>query len=172
MPDLKNIDLKELFKKKGNKSKSKDTKFGNSLTKFFEKNPKMKIIIPIMLILIAAGVTVGIVVVNSSVDTEVKEQPSVSAKTVEVLPIAEGRTQEAVPQNANPFSEDVIANAKLRGILYNSNGYRTVIIETQYAAYTLQVGDYVGSSQWLTSDITDSSVTFTLGDKSRTISMS
>ena len=74
MPDLKNIDLKELFKKKGNKSKSKDTKFGNSLTKFFEKNPKMKIIIPIMLILIAVGVTVGIVVVNSSVDTEVKEQ--------------------------------------------------------------------------------------------------
>lgn len=171
MPDLKNMDLKDLFKKKGDKSKFKDIKSGNSLTKFFEKNPKMKIIIPIIVILIAVGVAAGIIIMNSSVDTEVKEHASVSAKSVEVLPIAEGRTQEAVPQNANPFSEDVIANAKLRGILYNSNGYRTAIVETQYAAYTVQVGDYVGSSQWLTSDITDTTVTFTLGDKSRTISM-
>lgn len=171
MPDLKNIDLKDLFKKKSGAAKLNDTKSGNSLTKFFEKNPKMKLIIPIILILIAAGVATGIIIMNSAVDTDVKDPPSVSAKSVEVLPIAEGRTQEAVPQNANPFSEDVIANAKLRGILYNSNGYRTAIVETEYAAYTVQVGDYVGSSEWLTSDITDTTVTFTLGDKARTISM-
>lgn len=65
----------------------------------------------------------------------------------------------------------MIANAKLTGVFYNSDGFRTAILKTEYASYIVQVGDYVGDSTWLVEEITDSDATFSTGDKVRTIAL-
>lgn len=166
-----NMDVKDIIAKlKSGGGKKKNTRGQSSMAKFFEKNPKMKIIIPAVVVLIFVAVAVVIIISGVKTDTSVDENVSVNAQSVEILPQVE-RTQQAVEDGADPFSEDVIANAKVRGIINNSAGYRTAIVATQYASYTLQVGDYVSTSEWLVEEITDESVTFTLGDKTRTIVM-
>ena len=165
-----NIDMKDLVAKLKSGGKNKDARGGSSITKFFEKNPKMKIIIPAVIIAIVVAVAVIIIMSGINTDTTVTEEVSVNAQSVQILPQVE-RTEKALEDGADPFSEDVIANAKITGMFYNSNGYRTAIISTSYSNYVIQQGDYVGSSEWLVEEITDSSVTFSLGEKTRTIEM-
>lgn len=165
-----NIDVKDLIAKLKSGGKKKDARGGNSLTKFFDKNPKMKIIIPLVFVLIFVAVAVVIIVSGVKTDTDVDENVSVVAQSVDILPQVD-RTQQAIEDGVDPFSEDVIVNAKLKGVVYNSAGYRTAIVSTQYASYTLQVGDYVSTSEWLVEEITDNSITFSLGEKTRTIVM-
>ena len=161
---LADMDVKDLFKKFKSGGGKKDARKGSSVTAFFDKNPKMKIILPALFVLIAVVVAVIIILSGPKSDTELDESATVAGQAVAVL-------HETVAENVDPFAEDVIANAKLTGLIYNSDGYWTAVVQTQYASYTLQVGDYVGSSQWLVEAITDSSVTFSLGEKTRTIEM-
>lgn len=166
----KNMDIKDLFAKfKG--GGSKDARKGSSVTAFFEKNPKMKIILPALLIIIAVLVAAFIIISGATTDTELNEGNNVAGQAVVVLPEIERKESETIAQGVAPFSEDVIANAKLTGTVYNSDGYWTAIVQTQYASYNLQVGDYVGNSEWLVEAITDSTVTFSLGEKTRVVEM-
>ncbi len=168
---LADMDVKDLFKKFKSGGGKKDARKGSSVTAFFDKNPKMKIILPALFVLIAVVVAVIIILSGPKSDTELDESATVAGQAVAVLPEIERTQDETVAENVDPFAEDVIANAKLTGLIYNSDGYWTAVVQTQYASYTLQVGDYVGSSQWLVEAITDSSVTFSLGEKTRTIEM-
>lgn len=166
-----NMDVKDLIAKIKSGGGKKDARKKNSFTAFFEKNPKMKMILPVIFILIAVIVAVLIIFSGANVDTDIKEAGTVAGQSVEILPQLERTEGETVADGVDPFSEDVISNAKITGMVYNSDGYRTAIVSTQYASYTLQVGDYVGSSEWLVESITDSTVTFSLGEKTRTIEM-
>ena len=159
-----NMDVKDLFAalKKKSGSKKKDTRGGSSFVNFFEKNPKMKIILPAILVLIITGI---------QTETDVDPDSAVAGQAVEVLPMQERTEGVTLAEGVDPFAEDVIANAKLNGLVYNSDGYWTAIVSTQYGSYTLQVGDYVGSSSWLVEEITSNTVTFSLGEKTRTIEM-
>lgn len=164
-----NMDIKDLFAKLKKGSGKKDARKGSSLNAFFEKNPKMKIILPAVFIIIA--IVVAVLIVISGAKTDIKTDEGVTVGAVEILPMIERDEGETVAEGVDPFSEDVIANAKITGIVYNSDGYRTAIVKTQYKSYTLQVGDYVSGSEWLVESITDSSVTFSIGEKKRTVEM-
>lgn len=165
-----NMDIKDLFKKLKSGS-GKNSRKGSSVTAFFDKNPKMKIILPALVILIAVVVAVLIIISGNDTDVELDEGATVSGQSVAVLPEIERTQSETVPEGVDPFAEDVIANAEITGMIYNSDGYWTAVVQTSYASYSLQVGDYVGGSQWLVESITDTSVTFSLGEKTRTIEM-
>lgn len=164
------MDLKDLLAKL-KKGKNKDARTGSSFINFFEKNPKMKIIIPAIFLVIAAAVAIVFIVSGIRTETDVDPINAVAGDSVDVLPILERSEGETLADGVDPFSEDVIANAKIKGILYNSDGYRTAIVATEYASYVLQVGSYVGSSSWLVDEITDNAVTFSIGEKTRTIEM-
>ena len=68
-----NMDVKDLFAalKKKSGSKKKDTRGGSSFVNFFEKNPKLKIILPAMLVLIAMAVAVVLVITGFQTSTAV-----------------------------------------------------------------------------------------------------
>lgn len=168
-----NMDVKDLFAalKKKSGSKKKDTRGGSSFVNFFEKNPKMKIILPAILVLIAVAVAVVLIITGIQTETDVDPDSAVAGQAVEVLPMQERTEGVTLAEGVDPFAEDVIANAKLNGLVYNSDGYWTAIVSTQYGSYTLQVGDYVGSSSWLVEEITSNTVTFSLGEKTRTVEM-
>ena len=131
----------------------------------------MKIILPLIFIFIAVVVAALIIISGIKTDSGLDETVTNPAQSVDVLPMIERSEGETVAEGVDPFSEDVIANAKIKGMVYNSDGYRTVIVETKLRSYVLQVGDYVPGSEWLVESITDSSVTFSLGEKKRTVEM-
>jgi hypothetical protein len=165
----KNMDVKDLFKKFKEGSKKKDARKGGSLNAFFEKNPIMKYLLPAIFVLIAVIVAVIIIFQGINTDTDVDENITAAGQAVVILPQEERTEPETVADGADPFSEDVLANAKVTGILYNSDGYRTAILQSRYGAYTVQVGDYVGGSDWYVVAIDDSSVTVSLDEKTRVI---
>ena len=165
-----NMDVKDLFAKLKS-GRKKDARTGNAFLNFFEKNPKLKIIIPAIFLLIAASVAVVLIISGAKTETEVDPNSIPAGLQVDVLPMLERGEGATLADGVDPFAEDVIANATLTGILYNSDGFRTAILKTEYASYIVQVGDYVGESSWLVEEITDSSATFSIDEKQRTISL-
>lgn len=167
----KNMDIKDLFKQLKEGTKKKDARKGGSLNAFFDKNPKMKIILPAIFVAIAVIVAVMIIFTGINTDTDVDENITAAGQAVVILPQEERTEKETLAEGVDPFSEDVLANAKVTGILYNSDGYRTAILQSKYASFTVQVGDFVGSSDWYVVAIDDSSVTVSLDEKTRIIEM-
>ena len=139
------------------------------MSSFFEKNPIMKILLPVILIAIAFIVAIMIIFQGINTDTDVDENITAAGQAVVILPQEERTETETLAEGVDPFSEDVLANAKVTGIIYNSDGYRTAILQSKYGAYTVQVGDMVGSSDWYVVAIDDSSVTVSLDEKTRII---
>ena len=86
-----NMDVKDLFAalKKKSGSKKKDTRGGSSFVNFFEKNPKMKIILPAILVLIAVAVAVVLIITGIQTETDVDPDSAVAGQAVEVLPMQE-----------------------------------------------------------------------------------
>ena len=169
----KNMDVKDLFKKLKSGGAGKDSRRSGSLASFFEKNPKMKIILPVVLVAIAVVVAVLIVISGAKADIDVDENISVAGQAVEVLPQIERKKEEAVDDEVDPFSEDVIANAKLTGVLYNADGYYVAVLETEKSSFpSLQVGDKIGNSEWMVDAIDSDSITVSCGEKTRTIQKS
>lgn len=170
-----NIDVKDLFAKlkKGGSGTKKAEKGGNPFVRFFEKNPKLKVILPAFLILIALVVAIllSVSATKVKVDDIGTGTSKPSGTPVQVLPELERPKTDDPQDGANPFDEDAIANAKLKGIMYNSNGYYTAIVETQTHSFILQAGDYVPESDWLVEKITSDMVTFSMGDKVRTVEL-
>ncbi len=162
-----NVDLKSLFKKKdgaGSKAKDDDRK-NKGITQFLEKNPKMKVIIPALLVLIAILVALVIVIKTGSVKLQNIPADTKDASKVQILP-QDVRDYEDISQDGSVLDEDVLSHPKVTAIMYNSDGYYTATVETDTASYPhLQVGDYVGDSSWLVESITETEVVFSLGDE-------
>lgn len=165
----KNMDIKDLFKKIKSGG-SKDARKGGKLNAFFDKNPKMKYILPAIVVLIALAVAI-IIIVTGNPNTDIPEPVTVQGQEVAVLPQLERRETDELEDGADPFEEDVLANAKVTGMIYNFGGYWTATIATKdnKNGFTVQVGDYVGSSDWYVESIDGTSVVVTMGEKSRTI---
>lgn len=161
-----NMDVKDLIaklKSKGGKGSSKSG--GSSLTAFFDKNPKMKIIIPIVLILISALVSVSIIVTTKTSKVDSTPVNVENGDQVDVLPQGIIVVEEDEVGSENVFDEVAIANAKYTAMIYNSEGYYTAQLETKSNIITVKVGDYIDGSSWLVEDISEEKVVLSLGDK-------
>lgn len=160
-----NMDIKDLIAKlKGGSGGGK--KESNGITAFFDKNPKMKIIIPAIVGAISILVALAIVITTDS--PEIDKTPVVGgeAQNVDVLPQDVRDLEDIEVDGENVFDEVDIANAKITAIIEISDGYYTAVMETKTNSYpTLQVGDYVGGSSWLVEDITADCVILALGEK-------
>ena len=165
----KNMDLKDLFKKFQSSGK-KDARKGGKLNAFFEKNPQMKYILPAVVVLIAFIAAI-LIIVTGNPNTDIPEPVSVQGQEVAVLPQLERGEPETIADGADPFEEDVLANARVTGMIYNFGGYWTATIATKdnKNGFTVQVGDFVGGSDWYVESIDGDTVTVTMGEKTRTI---
>lgn len=166
-----NMDIKELFAKlKSGKGNSRNS---GGFAAFFEKNPKMKIIIPA--IFLAISVLVAIVIVIKTSTDKVPEYKATSGETsanqVEVLPedVRESEKLEGITDSA-VFNEAVLAHPKVTAIIYNGEGYYTATVETDNAHYpNLTVGQYVAGSDWMVESITADQVVFSCNGQKITV---
>lgn len=159
-----NMDVKDLFAKL--KKDKGEKKVGGGLTGFFEKNPKMKIIIPV--VLIAISVIVALIIIFTTGKNDVKDVDSnnfENQQQVQVLP-QDVIEHESYENGDDVFDEVEIANAKITMIMNNSDGYYTACMVTDHNTFPhLQVGDHINGSSWLVENITDDTVTVSSNDK-------
>ncbi len=161
-----NMDIKDLIAKLKGGSGGNSRKKGG-MTAFFEKNPKMKIIIPSIFIGISVLVALVIIFTTGSVDLdETPVNSGTNGTQVDVLPQDVRNLEDIEIEGDSVFDDVALANAKVTAIIVNSDGYYTATVEAENESYPhLQVGDYVGSSSWMVEDITDECVIVALGDK-------
>lgn len=162
-----NMDIKDLIAKLKSGSKNSGAKTGGKgLTAFLEKNPKMKIIIPALLVAISVLVALVIIITTSSPEVDTSPVGGGEAQNVDVLPQDVRDFEDIDISDGNVFDEVDVANAKITAIIKNSDGYYTAVMETKTNSYsTLNVGDYINGSSWMVEDITDDGVLIALGEK-------
>lgn len=141
---------------------------------FFDKNPIMKILIPVVLFLILVGVILFLIFGDGILLGEnVPSDDDVAANTnqVEVLPgnnlIKDKEIVELI--DTDPLSEDILASAQYKGYVKGSSGLKTALIQIGSSGDTLILakGETVGS--WEIIEITSDYVVFKAGDVTKKI---
>lgn len=101
--------------------------------------------------------------------TSFADSPSPDAAEVDVLPQTVRNYDNGSTEN--PFATDNLGSVKVTGIVSNSNGQSTAILETQSASYIVEVGEKVAGSSWEVSEIGDDFVTFSNDGSQKTVYM-
>lgn len=165
----------ELTKKSGNKKKPKpQVNILQKVEEFFQKNPIMKIIIPVVAFLIIVVVFLIIVfgdkILTQDPDTDVGTQ-NPNSNIVEVLPGDNDITDEKVLDiiNKDPLSADILSAAKYTGYASGTSGLKTALIEigSNNDILVLSVGETVGESSWEVIEINEDYVLFKAGDTTK-----
>ena len=167
----------ELTKKGGSKKTQKpQVDILPKIEEFFQKNPIMKIVIPVIGFLIIVAVFL-IIVFGDKVffeepitDTGVQNPNS---NIVEVLPGGNEITDEEVLDiiNDNPLAADILSSAEYKGYVTGSSGLKTALISIgkNNDFLVLAVGETIGDSSWELIEITEDHVLFKAGDATKKI---
>lgn len=142
---------------------------------FFDKNPIMKILIPVVLFLILAGVVLFLIFGDGVLlDENVPPSNEVEVNNtnqVEVLPgnnlIKDKDVVEIIDND--PLSQDVLATAQYKGYVKGSSGLKTALVQigNDGDTLTLSKGETIGS--WELIEITSDYVVFKAGDVTKKI---
>ena len=165
----------ELTRKGGNNQKPKpQINILPKIEEFFQKNPIMKIIIPVIGFVILVTVFLLIVfgdkVLIDEPDTDAGVQ-NPNSNIVEVLPGDNEITNEKVLEiiNKDPLSADILAGAKYTGYATGSSGLKTALVEIKGDVLVLSVGETVGDSGWEVVEITEDHILFKAGEATKRI---
>ncbi len=101
--------------------------------------------------------------------TTVSGEADPNANEVQVLP--ETVRNFGGADVTNPFLTESLNNVRVTGVISNSDGKYTAIIETDASSYVVGVGDTIPGSAWSVSEITGDSVTFSGTETKKTIYM-
>lgn len=140
------------------------------IAQFFEKNPIMKIVIPVILFLILVAIFLfvvfgdGILTEKDNTDTN---DTSVQSNEVQVIPgnniIKDKEFTELIDKD--PLSPDILASAAYTGSVSGSSGLKTALIQvgSQGDMLVLTVGETIGESDWELKEISSDYVIFKAG---------
>jgi hypothetical protein len=142
---------------------------------FFDKNPFMKILIPVVLFLILCAVFLFIIFGDGVIldDTKTQSDSSASAGQVEVVPGNNIITDKTVVKliETDPLSGDILATAEYKGCVKGSSGLKTGLIHigTQRDTLVLSMGETVGDSKWEVVELTNDYIVFKAGEITKKI---
>ncbi len=165
------------------KEKTVSTGSKNGLTlkfaQFFEKNPIMKIVIPVILFLILVAVFLLVVfgdgILTGKDDTD-SASTSVESNEVQVIPgnniIKDKEIISLIDED--PLSPDILANAAYTGSVTGSSGLKTALIHIGSSGdiLVLSMGETVGDSNWELIEISSDYVIFKAGEITKKINLS
>lgn len=162
------------------KEKSPGNKTGLTLqiANFFEKNPAMKIVIPVILFLILVAIFIfvvfgdGILMENDDGKTD---NNSAQSNEVQVIPgnniIKDKEIVKLIDED--PLSPDILASATYTGSVVGSSGLKTALIQvgSQGDRLVLTVGETIGESDWELKEISSDYVIFKAGKTTKKLDM-
>lgn len=162
------LELPKFTKKEKNSTGKPDITL--QIAQFFEKNPIMKIVIPVILFLILVAIFIfvifgdGILTEKDNTDTN---DTSVQSNEVQVIPgnniIKDKEFTELIDKD--PLSPDILASATYTGSVSGSSGLKTALIQvgSQGDMLVLTVGETIGDSDWELKEISSDYVIFKAG---------
>ena len=140
------------------------------IAEFFEKNPFMKIVIPVVLFLILVAIFIFVVfgdgILLNAGDTDTNDT-SVQSNEVHVIPgnniIKDKEIVDLIGKD--PLSPDILSSASYTGSVVGSSGLKTALIQigSQGDVIVLCVGETIGDSDWELKEISSDYVIFKAG---------
>ena len=149
------------------------------VSQFFEKNPWMKIAIPVILFLILVAIFLlvmfgdGILTGKDNTDSV---DTSVQSNEVQVIPgnniIKDKELVNLIDKD--PLSPDILANASYTGSVVGSSGLKTALIQIGSSddVLVLSTGETIGDSDWELIEIASDYVIFRAGEMTKKIKIS
>lgn len=140
------------------------------IAQFFEKNPFMKIVIPVILFLILVAIFILVVFVDGVLTgdgTTDTGDTSVQSNEVQVIPgnniIKDKEITELIGKD--PLSPDILSAASYTGSVVGSSGLKTALIQigSEGDVLVLAVGETIGDSDWELKEISSEYVIFKAG---------
>ena len=149
------------------------------VAQFFDKNPIMKIVIPVIIFLIIVAVFLLVIFGDGILmdkDNSDSVDTSNQSNEVQVIPgnniIKDKEIVNLIDDD--PLSPDILASAKYTGSVVGSSGLKTALIQigSQEDNLVLSLGETVGDSDWELIEITKDYVVFKAGETTKKISIS
>ena len=149
------LELPKFGKKEKSAVPIKETGAILKISQFFEKNPWMKICIPVILFLILVAVFILVIFgdgILKGEDSVSADDPSAPTEEVQVIPgnniIKDKELVDLI--NNDPLSPDILSSAKYTGSVYGSSGLKTALIQigSSNDVLVLSIGQTVGDSDW------------------------
>lgn len=158
-------DKKEIVPKSGEKKSLKDITIPNWLA--------------VVIIASIAVIVLGVIFVPKmfksnelqATGTTFSSEASPDAVNVEVLP-QKNRVFSDGEEITNPFATENFKEVKLTGIIKNSSGKATAIIQTINNSFIVNEGDKIPDSTWEVAEIGDDYITFKFQSSTKTIRIS
>lgn len=170
------LELPKFTKKE--KSSGNKTGFTLQIANFFEKNPIMKIVIPVILFLILVAIFIFVVFGDGILmekDDEEIDNSSTQTNEVQVIPgnniIKDKEIVKLIDED--PLSPDILASATYTGSVVGSSGLKTALIQvgSQGDRLVLTVGETIGESDWELKEISSDYVIFKAGKITKKLDM-
>ncbi len=174
--------LNEKLKNIGKKNPDFEKKGSGNFGAFFKKNTFMKYLIPIMVLLVVIAVFLAMVFTDDiTEDLNAATSPSgataAAGESVAVLPtndiIIDTTDKDLADLIKNdPLSVDILADAVYTGCVISEGSYRVGVVQNGGISYQLAVGDNLGASSWEVTEITPTTITFSGGTMTKTLTIS
>ncbi len=149
------------------------------IANFFEKNPLMKIIIPVILFVILVAIILFVVLGDNillSDNDVVPDGVDANTNQVEVIPGNNVIKDKVIVEliDKDPLSPDILSSAKYTGYVTGSSGLKTALIQIGSSKdnLVLALGETIGDSDWELIEITKDYVVFKAGETTKKISIS
>ncbi len=169
------LELPKLGKKENKGSAAPKVDVTLKVMEFFDKNPFMKILIPVVLFIILLAVFLFVIFGDGVIldDEGMLSDDSAATNQVEVLPgnnIIKDKTIVDLIES-DPLSEDILATAVYKGCVTGSSGLKTasVKIGSEGDTLVLTLGETVGDSDWEVIEITSEYVVLKAGEITKTL---
>lgn len=148
------------------------------IAQFFEKNPIMKILIPVILFLILVAIFIFVIfgdgiLMNDDVSDNVGT--STQSNEVQVIPgnniIKDKEIAKLI--DSDPLSPDILSAASYTGSVVGSSGLKTALIQvgSEGDVLVLTVGETIGDSDWELKEIASEYVVFQAGKLTKKLSL-
>lgn len=174
------LELPKFGKKEKTPKQSGDKpSFTLQVAQFFEKNPIMKIVIPVILFLLLVAVFLlvifgdGILLDKDNTDSN---DTTVESNEVQVIPgnniIKDKEVISLI--DSDPLSPDILSTASYTGSVVGSSGLKTALIHigTSGDVLVLSVGETIGDSDWELVEISSDYVIFRAGELTKKLNLS
>ena len=156
------------FTKKEKQSGAKDG-ITLKIADFFEKNPIMKIVIPVILFLVLVAIFILVIFGDGVLTDDVNSDDigTPQSNEVQVLPESNIIKDKEIAEliDNDPLSPDILAAATYTGSVVGSSGLKTALIQIGNEGDTLvlTIGETIGDSDWELKEIASDYVVFKAG---------
>lgn len=149
------------------------------IMEFFDKNPMMKIIVPVVLLIVLCGVIVFVVLGDGILVDENNLGTTTAAEATDFANVMNGsnnpiKDKEVVELiEKDPLSADILATAVYKGCISGSSGLKTAMVQigTEGDSLVLAQGEKIGDSEWEVIEINPQYIIVEAGDVQRKLEL-